>query len=118
MLKKCSRCGIEKELSEFYKDKKTSDGTHSWCKSCHNLYRKLGGVLKNNLEDLRRRKYTLEKKIALSKKLQITGKYSGMHSCAIALYNHHEDLKDDPERLTTEFIAKLSNCSCERRYEK
>jgi len=32
--KVCSKCKKEKPLSEFYKDKATRDGLHSWCKVC------------------------------------------------------------------------------------
>jgi hypothetical protein len=32
--KKCSRCGEEKDLSEFYKDKSKPDGHESLCKKC------------------------------------------------------------------------------------
>jgi hypothetical protein len=34
LLKKCSACGIEKELSEYYSDKRASDGKYSNCKTC------------------------------------------------------------------------------------
>ena len=33
--KKCSTCKAEKPHSEFYKDKRASDGLHSGCKMCH-----------------------------------------------------------------------------------
>lgn len=33
-MKKCSKCNIEKELSEFYKDKRTKSGCTSRCKDC------------------------------------------------------------------------------------
>jgi len=32
--KKCSRCGIEKNIVEFGKDKKTKDGLNRWCRYC------------------------------------------------------------------------------------
>ena len=34
VVKKCSKCGQEKPLSEFYKDKKGKDGYKSECKQC------------------------------------------------------------------------------------
>lgn len=37
-MKICSKCGLEKDLSEFYKHKKTKDGLHSKCKICHKKY--------------------------------------------------------------------------------
>lgn len=35
-IKKCSKCGIEKDLSLFGKYKKSKSGYKSWCKECHN----------------------------------------------------------------------------------
>ena len=34
--KKCSRCGVEKPLAEFYKSKKSKDGHIAQCKECKN----------------------------------------------------------------------------------
>ena len=33
-MKKCPRCKIEKELSEFGVDKSTNSGLRCWCKEC------------------------------------------------------------------------------------
>ena len=33
-------------------------------------------------------------------------------SCCIILKSHAEILKDDPERLSTDFIKKMSKCNC------
>lgn len=35
-------------------------------------------------------------------------------SCPLILHKHHELLKHDPERLTTEFLVKLTGCKCIR----
>ena len=35
MKKKCSRCGEEKELEEFCKNKRSNDGLHSCCRECN-----------------------------------------------------------------------------------
>jgi hypothetical protein len=34
--------------------------------------------------------------------------------CRMILKVHHEEMKDDPERLTTKFIAKMVGCKCRR----
>lgn len=34
-IKKCYKCGVEKTLSEFYKDRKRGDGRQSRCKECN-----------------------------------------------------------------------------------
>lgn len=35
-MKICTKCKKEKELNEFYKDKRHIDGLSSYCKECHN----------------------------------------------------------------------------------
>jgi hypothetical protein len=34
-MKKCTKCGVEKPLSEFYKDNARKDNRQSKCKPCH-----------------------------------------------------------------------------------
>jgi hypothetical protein len=34
------------------------------------------------------------------------------NSCRLILKKHHEDMKNDPERLSTKFIADVAGCSC------
>ena len=38
-MKECSKCGIEKEFDEFYKDNRNKDGHRGHCKSCMKKYR-------------------------------------------------------------------------------
>jgi hypothetical protein len=41
------------------------------------------------------------------------GKHSKkIPSCKTSLKNHHNDLKNDPNRLSTKFIADVSMCKC------
>ena len=35
MSKVCTKCKVEKELTEFHKDSKTKDGLFIWCKACN-----------------------------------------------------------------------------------
>ena len=35
-MKKCSKCGKEKYLTEFYKDKSSKNGLYGYCKECSN----------------------------------------------------------------------------------
>lgn len=39
-MKKCSKCNIEKEFSEFFKDKHKNDGYYTICKSCRNTHKR------------------------------------------------------------------------------
>ena len=48
--KNCSKCLIEKDVSEFSKGN-GEDGLNFWCKKCHNLYNK--GNYKENKERLK-----------------------------------------------------------------
>ena len=40
MKKRCPKCGIEKDFSEFSKNKGSKDGLNNWCKECFKLYQK------------------------------------------------------------------------------
>ena len=37
-MKTCSRCLVEKEITEYGKNTKTRDGSHNVCRKCNNLY--------------------------------------------------------------------------------
>jgi len=39
-MKKCSRCKIEKELTEYHKNRNRYDGLHEDCKDCRSIHRK------------------------------------------------------------------------------
>lgn len=51
-MKRCSKCGETKPLSEFVKNRGKKDGIHSWCKKCHNFGTK---KTKNTLRDYARK---------------------------------------------------------------
>jgi len=57
-MRKCSKCGIEKEESEFNKEKTHKDGLSSWCKDCYRVYNKTD----KRKEYQRRRRMTEEYK--------------------------------------------------------
>lgn len=53
-VKKCSKCGRELPVSEFYANKTNKDGYQSYCKECAaaaNKQRKSGGVAKVYLNE-------------------------------------------------------------------
>lgn len=39
-MKRCTRCGQEKPLSEFYQEQKRRDGRCVWCKDCMLIYQR------------------------------------------------------------------------------
>jgi hypothetical protein len=54
-MKKCTKCGIEKELSEFHKDKYAKNGIHPVCRKCREKYKK--EYRRNNKEKIREYDY-------------------------------------------------------------
>ena len=42
-MKTCTKCKEEKDLAEFNRDKKKTDGLQSWCKCCKKAYYKIWG---------------------------------------------------------------------------
>ena len=51
MKKKCSKCNIEKDTTEFHNDKRCKDGLYSHCKECARQYNR--DYAKNNKERLK-----------------------------------------------------------------
>lgn len=41
-MKTCIKCEIEKDISEYHKNKLASDGLHTYCKTCRNVKEKTG----------------------------------------------------------------------------
>jgi len=38
--KSCTKCGVEKDRSEFYRNNARKDGIQGWCKGCEGAYRR------------------------------------------------------------------------------
>jgi hypothetical protein len=71
-LKKCSKCGEEKSLSEFSKDKSKPDGYYSSCKDCSYKWQR-NNYLKNKDKVLQHHKeYYLKTKDGRYEKYKIT----------------------------------------------
>jgi len=87
-MKWCNQCGLEKDESEFYNSKYTPDGKYWSCISCN---RKRG------------------KNLRLKRK-EASG--IGWTSTCSTIRKHHENMKDDPERLSTEFLQNILGRKC------
>jgi len=68
MKKQCTKCGIEKDINEFWKDKTRKNGYRSWCKDCDKekstRWRKLNPEKVRGLD----KKWRLNNKAKLTKK--------------------------------------------------
>ncbi len=66
MLKRCSKCKIEKNINDFYKRSDTKKGIRSHCKKCYNEYLKVHRKLPHIKNYYK--KYSLLKKYGLTLK--------------------------------------------------
>lgn len=83
--KKCPKCKQTKPLTEFRKTNKNPEKVHSRCVSCLEISNQI-----------------------LMEKEEI---FNHKKACNL-LKRHHEDLKYDPERLTTSFLQKIIGIDC------
>jgi len=78
-MKKCSKCGIEKEYSEYYKHNGTKDNLFPYCKGCQLKYQKEYHLKNPNYwkayRDYRKKYSKTEKAKATIKRYQQTEKY-------------------------------------------
>lgn len=99
-VKRCSKCGEDKPVSEFYKNRQTKDGLQPECKSCKNKYQDAKRKANPEKFNAYHRKWYK----ANSEKIREQHNKSAM--CKV-LKKHHEDVKDDPEHLSTDFIRRI-----------
>lgn len=99
-MKRCATCKLEKDLSEFYKDKSRVDGLYVNCKSCKNqINRKSEERNRYHKEYYEKRKLTW-RKANLKKKYNLTlEQYSEMlqkqdNKCAICGIDRKDCKKD------------------------
>jgi hypothetical protein len=82
----CNNCGVEKPVTEFYSSKR--DGISHVCKKCE---KDLYGYKKVENPKPRGRKPT---------------------SVCNLIKMHHEEMRDDPEHLSTDFLKNLLRVDC------
>jgi len=94
-LKKCSKCGEEKTLSEFYKHSIEKDGLSSPCKDCCKLY--LKKWRKNNHEKVKEisTKYYALKKDEIKTRLR---EYYKLHKEKVLEATHKQHMKN-PDKI-------------------
>ena len=118
--KRCTRCGVEKPLEMFCKDKKTKDGLNFWCRECVKKYLESIKDKKSKMDKRYReknkekmseyqKKYREENKERLSQK---TREYREKNKEKIALY------KKEYSEKNKEKIAKKAKEQREQNKEK
>lgn len=94
--KKCSKCGRELLLSEFYKSAHTHDGLHSECKECKKAYM---------------REYNERKRASKGQKITTT-----IQSNPKFADKTPRELQDMLRELKAELIARGFNCEIKLTY--
>jgi hypothetical protein len=116
-MKKCSKCGIDKELENFSKDKRAKNGLCCSCKDCQSKYRE------KNKEEINRKqnKYYKENKEEIS---QCVKKYRKQNREKINKHNkeyrlrNKEKLKKRRKKYLEENRKKVNKRQNECRKEK
>lgn len=115
-MKLCTKCNQLKDESEFPRQRNRYNyKLFDWCKGCWKEYLK---TIRNTPKKQRKHsepRYEkecpdLSQYLPLLKRRKDDGAYHGV--CKI-ICKHHEEMKDDPERLTTEFIQKIVKVKCD-----
>lgn len=114
--KRCTRCGVEKPLEMFCKDKKTKDGLNFWCRECVKKYLESIKDKKREMDKRYReknkekmseyqKKYRKENKERLSQKAK---EYRENNKEKIALYKKEHSIKnkDKIAKKKKEYIEK------------
>lgn len=93
--KRCSSCGKIKPLDEFYNRTISKDGKSYICKQCQKKYFTEHKDKRNKWREEYYKKHP-----------EKVRQYEKNRVCKI-LREHHDDVADDPEHLSTDFIASL-----------
>ena len=116
--KKCYKCGIEKDESEFYKDKRNKDGLCYQCKECRNQYDKARYARPENKEKAKQYRSKPENK---ERKKQNNKEYNARPEIKEKIKEHNAEYRIKPEnkkirnqrekeRYQTDSCYKLKSC--------
>jgi len=126
-MKKCSKCKVEKELSEFYKCQVSKDGYRSLCKQCRNeTQKKWNSENKDKINSAKKRYYKKNKDEILVKSKELK-KAKGEKYLAqqreYAKKRYHDNLERERQRCRNwreanpEKYKESNRKSCKKRYE-
>jgi hypothetical protein len=106
--KQCVMCGETKSITDFYKNKRAKDGACSYCKKCNTKYNT--AYRNNRLKQDPSYRETIRAYVRKSDRKNCQKRIQ-TQVCEL-IKEHHEDMKDDPEHLTTEFLKSLLRVDC------
>jgi hypothetical protein len=101
--KRCWRCKVTQPLSEFYKNRCKKSGLTDTCKKC-SYELQHAKHMKGHVSGVQ---------WFLAHKHNINPSQNRRRDACLTIKLHHEEMKDDPERLTTDFIQKITGRKCE-----
>ena len=116
MSKKCKKCKVEKDLSEYHIRNRAKDGLDSKCKCCikiHNASDKMRAALKKNRE-INRYKKAAQNAANYAIKRGILIRPENCEKCGVKarIIAHHEDYQ---KQLEVDFIC--NSCHRKRHHE-
>ncbi|MDD4242748.1 MAG: hypothetical protein PHG08_00410 [Bacilli bacterium] len=102
-MKKCSKCGVEKDESEFSKNKNTMDGLQIHCKECVSIYKK-DYYISNKETILEKRKsyYENNKEFCLSRQKEYVD--NNKENYKRRQKNYRESHKDEASQYQKEYF--------------
>jgi hypothetical protein len=119
--KQCTKCKEIKKVSEFYRNKNSKCGLTDQCKVCMNKY--IREYTKNRYHsdpEFHKKVDDANKKHKEQKLLEdpnyrkvISGYVLKSKTCRI-IRDHHKEMENDPEHLTTEFIQEIIGRKCNK----
>ena len=135
-MKKCSKCGIEKELTEFHKRKRSKDGRVSTCKVCRS---ELSKRYNSNPEIVQKRKkqqaeyrsrpetidkskkqqkkwYESNKKRVLEKQKQYRIENKDKIAKRMKEYNYRPEVKERNKKRQKEYLARPETIEMRKEY--
>lgn len=110
--KSCRQCLLAKDLVEFHKDPKRSDGLHVWCKACKRAYDRERYLDRTNLDSKYNRNNHLRQKYGISEEQYDEMFLRQEGRCAICKLESEHTLHVDHDHKTFKVRGLLcSSCN-------
>lgn len=119
LTKSCTKCGIEKETSEFYKLKTGKYSVNTICKECKNIYNKKYRINNKEKTALYHKKWQINNKEAIAlhqrrwrkNNTEHVKQYSKKYSInnRVKIKQYHKDNKEELAEYQKKYIVKNKN---------